>query len=274
MMDNSLIYKNGAGDRVEFRIDGSWHYNNTDLHDYEWSYNEVSGRVASFTREPRDFKLHAVMAGGSLEERNRALDVFEHDVYAGKPGTLICGECRMRCWVIASAKDLWWYADGSMDADLTIHADDPVWTRERTLQFFRDESAGAGGFLDYPHGYPYDYRADERASLLHAPFPRPCRFRLVFYGPAESPYVIIGGNRYQVNASLSEGDLLTVDSLEGTIVLRSATGTESSLFASGVREEGASIFADMPAGSVPVSWSGAFGFDVTYIEERSEPVWS
>ena len=34
------------------------------------------------------------------------------------------------------------------------------------------------------------------------------------------------------------------------------------------------IFEKIPSGSNDVSWDGAFGFDVTLLEERSEPKWT
>ena len=273
MMDNSITYTNNSGESVEMRVDGKWHYGETDLHDYEWAYDTVNDRVSGFRQEPRDFSLRVMMAGGSVDERNRAVDVFEADVRSGTPGTLRVGASEMRCWVTGSSKDGWWYSEGTMGATLTIHADDPVWRREETVQVFRVADGGGSGFLDYPHGDPYDYKQDDRLSEVRSPFRGRCGFRMVVYGPAENPYVIIGGNRYQGDASLSAGDLLIIDSVERTIVLRGATGSESSVFASGVREEGANVFADMPEGTAPVLWSGAFGFDITYIEERSEPVW-
>ncbi len=55
MMDNSIAYTNRDGETVEMRIDGTWHYGGTDLHDYEWAYDTVADRVAGFRREPRDF---------------------------------------------------------------------------------------------------------------------------------------------------------------------------------------------------------------------------
>lgn len=273
-MDKTAVYTNSNGESVELGGASVWQYADTDLHDYLWDYETVNDAVSQFARKPKDFSLPAIMRGGSLEERNRVVDVFEADVAAKVPGTLRVGECEMRCWVIGSAKSRWHFDDGVMHADLTVHADDPVWSRERTLEFYKEPQQPQTGYLDYPVGYPYDYKRDDRATQFEAPFGVPCRFRLTFYGPVESPYVIIGGNRYQVDASVPQGGILTVDSVAGTIVLKGATGSESDAFASGVREKGARIFEPMPAGAVDLSWSGAFGFSLTYVEERSEPVWS
>lgn len=273
--DVSMTYTNTAGQTVEFRACGPWHYGATDVHDYKWTYDTVASRSANFRRAPRDLSIRAHLDGGGAGERDRATDVFDLDVAAGTPGTLRVGASELRCYVTGSSKDSWWYDGGSMTADLTLHADDPVWTRERTLQFFPDGGAPySSAYLDYPIGYPFDYSRNRRPAEFRAPFDAPCAFRLTVYGPAENPYVIVGGNRYQVEASLLEGDLLIVDSMAKTVTLRDVDGGETSLFASAVREDGARIFKDMPGGASAVSWTGAFGFDITFIERRSEPAWT
>lgn len=275
MLDTTMTYTNGAGESIEFAPGSRWGYGETDLRDWSWGFDEACGRAVGFRRAPRDFTLRAMMRGGSEAERDRAYDVLEHDVRAGAPGTLRAGGSSMRCYAVACSKDLWWFDGGIMRATIKMHADDPVWVRERTVDFPKDSGAAhAGGWLDYPIAYPYDYKREDRASQSKNPFRAPCRIRLTVFGPAETPYVIIAGNRYQVNASVPDGCLLVVDGREGTIVLRDRGGHESNLFASGVRAEGARIFAPVPGGTSTLSWTGDFGFSITYIEERSEPAWT
>ena len=275
MLDTTMTYTNGAGESIEFAPGSAWGYGETDLRDWSWDYDEACGRATGFRRAPRDFTLHAIMRGGSTEERDRAYDVLEYDVRAGSPGTLRAGGSAMECYAVECSKDLWWYDGGRMRMEVRFHADEPVWIRERTVDFPKDSGAAyAGGGLDYPIAYPYDYKREDRASRAENPFHSPCRFRLTVFGPAENPYVIIAGNRYQVNASVPADGLLVIDSRAGTITLRDRGGAESSVFASGVRTEGARIFAPIPGGVSALSWTGDFGFSVTYIEERSEPAWT
>ena len=273
-MDPSITYTNHVGESVEMRVDGTWHYGETDLHDYEWGYDTVNDHVAGFRREPRDFSLRVMMDGGTAAERNRAADVFERDVADGVPGTLRVGLSRMRCWVIASAKDSWWFSEGTMAMDLTVHADDPVWTRETTAQFLRQSpDPSSSGGLDYPHDYPHDYAAPHVSSTIDNPYALPCACRITVYGPAVNPYVIIAGNRYQVDVTVPDGGLLVIDGRERAIVSRTPDGTDLNAFAEGVRGEGARPFARIPPGASEVRWGGAFGFDCAMIEERSEPAW-
>ena len=273
-MDNSIAYTNCVGETVEMRIDGTWHYGDTDLHDYEWGYDTVNDRVAGFRREPRDFTIEVMMAGGSVDERNRATDVFERDVAEMTPGTLRVGGSELRCWVTSSSKSSWWFSEGIMGATLSVHADDPVWTREAAFEFKKVAGTGDSTGLDYPFDYPFDYSSSGVSSQIASPFPAPSACRITVYGPAVSPYVIIAGNRYQVDATVPDGGLLVVDGLARTITVSNADGQKMNAFSAGVREDGANVFAKVPAGTHPVSWGGAFGFDVALIEERSEPAWA
>lgn len=274
MMDNSITYVGSTGERVEMRIDGKWHYGETDLHDYEWAYDTVADRVAGFRREPRDYSLRVMMGGGDVDERNRAIEVFERDVAAAEPGTLVVGASSMRCWVTASSKSGWWYDEATMTMDLTVHADDPMWTREAGFEFTPRNSIDPGSGVDYPFDYAFDYAAPDRSDLLENPFSVPCSCRITVYGPAVNPYLIIGDNRYQVDVTVEDGGLIIIDGSARTITARAVNGVEVNAFALGVREEGASVFAKVPAGTSPVSWSGSFGFRIDVIEERSEPVWA
>ena len=273
-MDNSITYTNCAGEVVEMRVDGRWHYGETDLHDYEWDFDTVNDRVAGFRRSPRDFALKVMMSGGSAAERNRVTDVFERDVMEATPGTLRVGGSELRCWVVSSSKSSWWFSEGIMGADLTIRADDPVWTREEVFEFKRPAGAGDSSGLDYPFDYPFDYSSSGVSSQIANPFAVPAACRIIVYGPAVSPYVMIAGNRYQVDATVEDGGLLVVDGLARTITLSNADGQSMNAFSAGVREDGANVFAKVPVGTHAVTWGGSFGFDVALVEERSEPAWA
>ena len=154
--------------------------------------------------------------------------LFDHDILAMTPGTMRVGGSRMRCWVTASSKDLWWYDDGRMHAELTVHADDPTWTRERTLQFRRVTQDAGGADLDYPHDYPHDWMGDDVSSSLVSPFGRPCAARITVYGPAVNPYVIIGGNRYQGDATVPDRGLSTAGPRSPSRAACAPTGRTSS----------------------------------------------
>ena len=58
----------------------------------------------------------------------------------------------------------------------------------------------------------------------------------------------------------------------------SDTGLRTNLFGKAVRGTGRGsgtyIFEPLPPGMSTISWAGGFKFDLTAIEERSEPPWT
>ena len=133
-------------------------------------------------------------------------------------------------------------------------------------------------YLDYPHNYPHDYQATSSTADVTPSVLTPSDVYLAVFGPAVNPYVIVGGNRYQVNVTVPAGGYLTVDGRKKSILLTLADGTVQNVFSSGVRGSGAGggsyIFERIPAGTSEVTYDGSFGFDLGWYEEEGEPPWS
>ena len=133
-------------------------------------------------------------------------------------------------------------------------------------------------YLDYPHDYQYDYQKTSYTESVTPSVLTPSDVHLVIYGPAVNPYVIVGGNRYQVNVTVPSGGYVIVDGRDKTINLTLADGTVQNVFSSGVRGGGAGdgtyIFEKIPAGTSEVTYDGSFGFDLGWYEEEGEPPWN
>lgn len=133
-------------------------------------------------------------------------------------------------------------------------------------------------FLDYPHDYEYDYLARSAAASVETSVLTECDVRLVIYGQCDNPYVVIGGNRYQVNCGVPAGAYLTIDGREKTIILTLEDGTTVNVFGDGVRGSGLGsgeyVFEPIKPGAQNVEWDGSFGFDLGWYEEEGEPPWS
>ena len=133
-------------------------------------------------------------------------------------------------------------------------------------------------YLDYPHNYPHDYQKTSSTADVTPSVLTPSDVYLAVFGPAVNPYVIVGGNRYQVNVTVPAGGYLIVDGRDKTIQLTLADGTVQNVFSSGVRGGGAGggsyIFERVPAGTSEVTYDGSFGFDLGWYEEEGEPPWS
>ena len=133
-------------------------------------------------------------------------------------------------------------------------------------------------YLDYPHDYQYDYQKTSYAESITPSVLTPSDVHLVIYGPAVNPYVIVGGNRYQVNVTVPSNGYVIVDGRDKTIQLTLADGTVQNVFSSGVRGGGAGggtyVFEKIPAGTSEVTYDGSFGFDLGWYEEEGEPPWN
>lgn len=281
-MDMRITYTNTRGEMIDFGGPGSvYHYGQNGIRDSLWSY-DVSNGIVTFCLGEREteFPVHiwAPDETAGIAARNKLADVCETDVLAGEPGALRIGEWSLRCYVIGSASDAWWYDDRVMAANLTILAPDPVWTREQA-QDYVPERGGQTSVLgkDYPHGYPYDYAAQRtvRPYILDARSPAACR--ITVYGPAKSPYVWIGANRYKVDVDVPAGGLLIIDGRAKTIRLRDIDGNETDAYTArqrGARGSGDYVFERVAPGYNAVSWDGSFGFEVRAYVERSAPEWT
>lgn len=132
-------------------------------------------------------------------------------------------------------------------------------------------------FLDYPHNYEYDYSKIAAADSIESSVYTPSDVHLVIFGPATNPYILVGGNKYQVNVTVPSGGYVTIDGREKTIVLTLADGTEQNAFSYGVRGGGQGggtyIFEPIQAGTQEVTYSGTFGFNLGWYEEEGEPPW-
>lgn len=284
-MIRELKYTNCLGQSVLFggesetdtnRNNGAlWHFGETDIFDIDLDYESVGDSITAFSTGIREFTLNAFLTKGSIDERNRLVDVVSYDTYSGTKGRLYAGDSYMDCWISAVSISRWQYHDYFAVYDLTVITDTPVWIRENTVTLTKNNAIPTGG-LNYPYNYPHNYLKDNSSnSMIVNSFQLPAKCDISFSGPCISPYVIIGGNRYQVNETAEKGQLIIIRGY-GTkdIVLKASDGTETSIFSSGVREDGAMVFAEIPVGENIVSWSGETNIEVKMYEERRTPWWT
>lgn len=277
-MIRELKYVNSKGDEIIFGGDHSkWRFGETDIFDLSLSYTSIAGRIISFSPGIRTASLRVFIRSGELSDRNHFEDVLAYDTKVVEPGTLYAGGSYLKCY----RKDVkpldWHYFDGMYSADLgfVIEADS-LWVRKASYTLMQSTEERVGG-LDYPHDYPHDYGYSAGTSMiLTNPFQSPARCDITFPGPCVDPYVIIGGNRYQVEGSADKGQLIIVKGFarKKDIILRSIDGVERSIFNQGVREKNAHIFQTVPTGDNVAAWAGVFNITVDLYEERYSPWWT
>lgn len=143
---------------------------------------------------------------------------------------------------------------------------------------FRLEGSHDSGFItagypesEYTLGYGYSVVTDynEREIIL----PNDGNgFRVVFYGAITNPVIYMDGKPVTVNITLAEGErlVLTSNGREKTIYKYSAVGEKTDAFI--YRDKENSPFFSL--GKNTILSFGEIKFDLTTIENRSEPSWN
>ncbi len=276
-MLDKMTYTNHLSEKI---VLGEMPYfaNYSDLRDYSWNYTEANNRILSFNRKIRKYKLPVIIMCETEEEgfqrRNALFEIMEKDVLAGQYGTLQIGDYKLQCYVRESAKGEYLSSKKHMQVTLSIVTDRPYWTKEKTY-VFNAANTGAGNndsHLDFSYDFPYDY-ADSlnTTGFTNGNFVQ-TNFKLAIYGACTNPKVLINGHAYEVFTQVEAGQVLVIDSIEKTVQLTRTTGETVNLFS--LRNKESYIFEKIPAGDCSVGQSENFCFDLTLIEERSEPKWT
>lgn len=270
-----IIYKNHRNETVEWGSGGIYADHN-ELRDFSWSIISRNNRFSSFYRGPAKKKLPCMIACKNPEDgiaaRNRLFEVLEKDVLAGKHGRLIIGDYYLRCYVTESQKTEYLHSKGYMLLSLTVQTDYPEWIKE-TTKVFSAKSESTDAYLDYPFDYSFDYKNSLSNSVITNGGIVDANFRLVIYGAVSNPALYIAGHEYSVGVDIAEGEYLTIDSVAKTVVLTRNNGEEINCF--NLRNRESYIFKKIPTGeSTITSPNNQIYFDITLLDERSEPKWT
>lgn len=273
-MDLHLTYTNHRGESIGIGGPGIRHLMGTDLFDHAWDW-EASGSGIVTSIRPREISLPIGMFGGSLAERTRAFEVLEADAGSGRLGELSFNGYVLRCCPVAATLGAWWIDDGIEERDVTLAAPVPLWCRE-TVHGFPAIGPSADGWLDLPYDLPIDTMRPGAGRSIAAGTIGPSRWKLVVYGPAVNPHVIIGGNRHEVGVTVPAGSRLELDTRNRTVAVISQSGEKENVFdrrARGGEGSGTYAFRPLPPGRTPVSADDSLSFDIVVYDERMEPAW-
>lgn len=243
------------------------------LRSHKWN-RTLSGRsVRGLSLGASEVKFDVIAYDSAADDLRRAADA---DVASRTPGTLtVDGEWSMGCYIVAS--ELSEAYSEAVKLKLTAALVDPCWYREKTRHFVTGLDAGG---IDHPYDYPHDLSFSVGSGTLDVDSPQGAPVRIVFYGPCTNPYVVIGGNRYEVDVSVNSGYTAVIDALgtRPTVTRIDSQGNRQSVFQYAVRDGGLGggsyAFQPIPHGVSTVEWSGAFSFDVTWRELDTEPPWA
>lgn len=273
----TLKYIASSGNEYNLKSDGI-RTKTANYHTWNWGTSgtelQFGRRISGFTRDAAEYETKLVFTGPYSQRKalSEALhDDFELDVRNLTPGRIVWGDYYLDCYITSSSM----YPDEDnvyTDNDITIFAPHPFWVREATKQFFPQEAPAGQSFLEYTYDYDYDFfYGNPGIAVWQTGCPFKSEFLLTIYGEVVNPRILINNYPYQVNVSLEANERIVIDSRNNTITQYLASGSELNIF--DLRDKSVSVFEPVPDGTLRFNWSGAFGFDLTIFDERSEPRW-
>lgn len=275
-----IYYINSAGKRIDFTGGSYKMLSVSNLFDYKWEYATKGTSVlniSSFTKRFVEKQVPIVVSAGTKDEYSRKitelLEIIDRDIYVLTPGRLYVGKTYLKCFFVSSEKPKRFVNTRSTTIYLNLLAENGNWIYEDKKSFSRITSGmyNSDG-LDYPHDYVFDFSNSLVNQKVVNDNYAPSDFEMVVYGPCVSPAISIGIHTYQIDANLGTGEYMVINSSTKKIYKVKNDGEKVNLFYARGRDF--YVFEKIPSGIMSVSWSGEFGFDITLLSERSEPVWT
>lgn len=231
-------------------------------------------RVNRFTKGAAQYEM-TIDFSGSREERADNLQAFfemaDYDVAMNKPGRLYVGDQYADGFIVKSEVERYDDRYRTIGKKCTFYLPYPYWIEDRTIRYKAIDGQTGGG-IEFPIGFPLDMgRTSGGKSTVNNTHYIPTSFLLTFYGPCVNPLIAIGGNVYKVNTTVASGEYLEIDSINKTVRRKTSSGFVNEY---NNREKTQSIFEPIQPGVNTLIWSGAFGFDLTLHQERSELKWT
>lgn len=275
-MVSSLKYKNSSTFAINLSGDnGLYGQTALKIRGYAWDYSTGDHALAGVSRSAREADLEII---AYREEGRRSLDTLIEqstlDMDIQKPGILFIDDWQTDCYIpkieISTVNPQY------IKATLTIVLLNGVWRRGVTTMLQANTATPATStFLDYPHGYPYDYLRPKPTQYVSNPMPYSVPVSIIYYGPATNPYISIGSNSYKISGVLQEGERIAVNPYDHTVTKIEVNGRRSNVFSSADRGSGIGsgryIFQPIESGANPVSKIESHKVDVTVWQERMTP---
>lgn len=252
----------------------------SNLFDYEWTYTTKGTsilNISSFNKRFVEKAISVVVSASTNEEYKEKItelmEIIDLDINVLTPGRLYVGKTYLECFFVASKKPKRYVNTKSTTIELSIVAENGNWIYEdkKSFSIVTGEKYNSDG-LDFPTDYPFDYANDLVSQRIVNDNYASSDFEMIVYGPCISPEVSIGLHTYKVDARLYIGEYMVIDSRSKKVYKVKNNGEKVNLFHARGRDF--YIFEKIPSGIMAVSWSGEFGFDITLLSERSEPVWT
>ena len=270
-----FAYITSHGERLE--LDGELRYSGiaNDIRSSEWSFNLGAKRVTGLTRNAREVEIK--VSSLSIEAAEQLRRAFDGDTLNETPGTLEADGWQQTCYVVAVQLDKLYSPSNYLVATFTAVLLEGYWRKEFKKQFTHATEI-VNEWLDHPHDFQHDYGIGVFPEEITIDSLGETPVSFIIYGAAVNPYIIIDGNRYEVDVVVPSGGYLTVDGVKHTITLTDAYGHHTNVFDAGVRGSGKGggtyIFQPLKPGTHSVAWPSGFGFDLIHYQTEGVPPWS
>ena len=248
------------------------------VYDYEYTPDAtqlaMGVRVNRFTKAAVQYEM-TIDFSGAREERADNLQAFfeltDYDVAMMQPGRLYVGDQYAEGFIVKSEVERYDDRYRTIGKKCTFYIPYPFWIEDRKISYKAIDGQQSGG-IEFPIGFPFDLgRTSRGKSTVNNSHYIPTSFLLTVYGPCVNPLITIGGNVYKVNTTVASGEYLEIDSINKTVRRKTSSGFVNEY---NNREKSQSIFEPIQPGANTLIWSGAFSFDLTLHQERSELKWT
>ena len=263
---SELKYVSSKGEEVE--LDGPLSYVGVGsaIRANVWDYDISGHNVKNIARKAREVSSPL---STTREEMDRIKQIFDYDFGNNMPGKLVSNGWEQRALI--GGDELDWVFANNCAAEIPIILLDGVWRKLEEISLF-PASGDANGTKIYPYEYGYYYASEYGARYINISDINPVDFRMVIYGYAVSPQVVIGENLYHFDLVIPAGGYLLVDSRPNpTVTLVTAEGVKTDEFKKADRGAGEGsgnyAFEKLKPGSNSIRWNDTFGLDLGIYHE-------
>lgn len=273
-----IEYVNASGASIVLN-QGHYLVSGHDLRDFSWERTITTrpsgygGRVR-FSRPVQEKRISIGIRGREQFAQNAAalLALTEPDILNNTPGRLYLGDQYLICFLsVESVVNHFAEKSNWVSKDLTVLVVEPFWRTERTYRFLAGAAESVEDGKRYDLRYDYRYIASAASGTIDNSHYAPSQMIITVYGPAENPSITVGGRIYSIAASVSATQRIVIDQLQRRIESVTAAGERTNLF--DYRDKENDIFLPVEPGVNTVIYDGSFDFDITLVQQRSEPLW-
>lgn len=274
-----IYYINHNNQKINF-MNGCYDVEESSFFEHSWDYDssegdDYGGIIERFKKGVRNKKFVVHITSTGLIPCDQAyedmIDILEKDVLQKKPGKLYVNGYYLECYIYSGKPKYFVPELGSISYEMEIVTEYEFWISEQSYTFDTNSVISTDN-KRYSYKYAYRYANGLNNSYIINPHFTESNFKLIIYGPAVNPMVVIGENTYLVNIILEKNERLEIDSNAQTVIKILSNGEMVNAFHN--RQKKKTFFQKIAPGRQSVSWTGKFPFDLIIYEERSEPKWN